>query len=106
MIRIARHYLETDESSLGTAMHDREEQTGSSVLHELFADNASEIMAARSAIYFRYDASRSALLRQCRLAYSSTRQFRFSFRFSSSLSHRAGIRARFSFFLASIHLPS
>jgi len=27
MIRKARHYLETDEPSLGTALHDREERT-------------------------------------------------------------------------------
>lgn len=57
MIRRARYYLETDESSLGTAMHDREERNP--VLHELFIDNASEIMAAGSAIYFRHDASTS-----------------------------------------------
>lgn len=107
MIRRARHYLETDESSLGTAMQDREERTGSLVLHELFAGNASKIMAAKSAIYFRY-ASRPALLRYHRLAYSSIRQFRFSFRFSSSLSHLAGVRSRFFFFSLSrgIRLPS
>ncbi|KYQ54985.1 hypothetical protein ALC60_06146 [Trachymyrmex zeteki] len=39
-IRKARHYLETDEPSLETALPDREERTGSPVLHELFAGNA------------------------------------------------------------------
>lgn len=76
-------------------MHDREERTGSPVLHEFFANNPSEIMAARSAIYFRYDASRSAFLRHCRPAYSSIRQFRFSFRFSPLPSGRRSLTVLF-----------
>lgn len=79
MIRRARHYLETDESSLGTAMRDREERRPAAPYCTSFLqDNVSEIMAARSAIYFRYDAFRPALLRHCRLAYLS---IRFAFRF-------------------------
>lgn len=86
---------------------DREERTGSPVL-SFFVSNASEIMAARSAIYFRYGASRPAPLRHCRLAYTSIRQFRFLFRFSPSLPHCAGIRSRFFLFFPSpsIRLPS
>jgi len=61
----------------------------SAVLYEFFAD---EIMAPRSAIYFRYNAPRpSPSPLSCR--HSSIRQFHFLPRSFSSVSHRASALA-------------
>lgn len=112
MIRRARHYLQTDEPSLGTAMRDRDEQTGPAapVLHEFFCEPRERDYGSEVCDLFpvRRVSSRAPSPLSSRLFVDPTVSLLVSFLLIplSSRGHSLTFSSPFFLLLASIHLPS